>query len=73
MLCTFYSFHNENEIPEAKMMIGSDDLLVVISPHRGSISYSKSYNSLLTRILKDTGENSYLIIYPGVVSGRSRV
>ncbi|MBK8881716.1 MAG: cation:proton antiporter [Bacteroidales bacterium] len=73
VLCTFYSFHNENEIPEAKMMIGSDDLLVVISPHRGSISYSKSYNSLLTRILKDTGENSYLIIYPGVVSGRSRV
>ena len=72
VLHTFYSFHNEKEIPEAKMIIGSDDLLVVISPQRGSISYSKAYNALLKKILKDTGENGYLIIYPGVVSDSSK-
>ena len=71
-LNTFYSFINEKEIPQAKMIIGSDDLLVVVSPQPGSISYSKAYNGLLKKILKDTGENGYLIIYPGVVSGKSQ-
>jgi Kef-type K+ transport system membrane component KefB/nucleotide-binding universal stress UspA family protein len=69
---TFYSFINEKEIPEAKMIIGSDDLVVIISPQRGSISYSKAYNALLKKILKDTGKNGYLIIYPGLVSGKSQ-
>jgi nucleotide-binding universal stress UspA family protein len=67
---TFYSFVNENEIAEAKRIIGSDDLLVVVSPLRGSISYSKAYNTLLKKILKGTSGNNYLIIYPGVVSDK---
>jgi Kef-type K+ transport system membrane component KefB/nucleotide-binding universal stress UspA family protein len=71
VLHTFYSFINEKEITQAKMIVGSDDLLVVVSPQPGSISYSKAYNALLKKILKDTGENGYLIIYPGVVSGKS--
>ena len=72
VLHTFYSFINEKEIPEAKMTIRNDDLLAIVSPQRGSISYSKAYKSLLKKILKDTGENGYLIIYPGVVSGKSQ-
>jgi Kef-type K+ transport system membrane component KefB len=63
---TYYSFSNEKEIPEAKMIIGSNDLLVVVSPQRVSISYSRAYNALLKKILKGTGSNGYLIIYPGV-------
>ena len=70
VLHTSYSFTSEKEIPEAKMFIGNDDLLVVVSPHRGSISYSKAYNALLKKILKGTGENGYMIIYPGTVNGK---
>jgi hypothetical protein len=67
ILHTYYSFINEKEITKAKMIFGSDDLLVVVSPQPGSISYSKAFNALLKKLLKDTGENGYLIIYPGVV------
>ena len=68
-LHNFHSYHpKKKKSRRAKMIIGSDDLLVVVSPQRGSISYSKAYNALLKKILKDTGENGYLIIYPGMVS-----
>jgi Kef-type K+ transport system membrane component KefB/nucleotide-binding universal stress UspA family protein len=66
---TFHSFINEKEIPQAKMIIGAEDLLVVVSPQRGSISYSRAYNTLLRKILKGTGSNGYLIIYPGIFIG----
>jgi Kef-type K+ transport system membrane component KefB/nucleotide-binding universal stress UspA family protein len=69
---TSFSFISEKEIPREKMIIGSDDLLVILSPQRGSISYSKAYNTLLKNILKDKGDNGYMIIYPGVGSGTSR-
>jgi Kef-type K+ transport system membrane component KefB/nucleotide-binding universal stress UspA family protein len=66
LIHNFYSFIDEKEIPETKMIIRSDDLLVVVSPQRGSISYRKTYNVFLKKILKNSGENGYLIIYPGV-------
>jgi len=62
----FHSFIDEKESPDPKSLIAIDDLLVVISPQRGTISFSKAYNSLLKKILKNKGENGYLIIYPGV-------
>jgi Kef-type K+ transport system membrane component KefB len=64
----FHSISEEKEIPGVKMIIGSDDFLIVVSPRRENISYSKAYNSLLKKLLKDTGDNGYLIIYPGMVS-----
>jgi len=63
-----HSFIDEKESPDTKSIIGIDDLLTVVSPQRGTISFSKAYNALLKRILKNKGENGYLIIYPGVFS-----
>jgi Kef-type K+ transport system membrane component KefB len=63
-----HSFIDEKENPDTKSIIGIDDLLVVFSPQRGTISFSKAYNALLKRILKNKGENGYLLIYPGVFS-----
>jgi Kef-type K+ transport system membrane component KefB/nucleotide-binding universal stress UspA family protein len=68
VLHNYYSFIDKKEIIGANMLIESDDLLVVIFPQRGSISYSKFYKALLKKILKDSGEDGYLIIYPGAVS-----
>ena len=63
-----YPYTSEKELLEVKLIIGSDDLLVVVSPQRGSISYSPTYDSFLKRILKDNEKNGYIIIYPGMVS-----
>jgi nucleotide-binding universal stress UspA family protein len=63
-----YTYISEKELPEVKLVIGNDDLLVVVSPQRGSISYSPTYDTILKKILKDNEENGYIIIYPGVVS-----
>jgi nucleotide-binding universal stress UspA family protein len=63
-----YTCTSEKELPEVKLIIRSDDLLVVVSPQRGSISYSPAYDTLLKRILKDNEENGYIIIYPGMAS-----
>lgn len=63
-----YPYISEKELLEVKLIIGSDDLLVVVSPQRGSISYSPAYDTFLKRILKDNEENGYIIIYPGMVS-----
>jgi len=62
-----YSYTGEKELLVTKQIIGNDDLLVVVSPQRGSISYRSTYETFLKRILKDNKENGYLIIYPGVV------
>ena len=62
------SYTDEKELLETKLIIGNDDLLVVVSPQRGSISYRPGYDTSLKRILKDNGEKGYLIIYPGMVS-----
>ncbi len=68
---TSHSFIDESKLPETKMIMGSYDLPVVVSPQRGSLSYSNVYNALLKKILKGTGGNGYLIIYPGVVNDKS--
>ncbi len=61
-----YTFTDEKEILGAKMTIGRDELLVVVSPPRGSLTYRQAYDDLLKKMLKDNGEVGYLIIYPGV-------
>ncbi len=61
-------YTSEKELSEVKLIIGSDDLLVIVSPQRGSISYSPAYDTFLKRIIKDNEENGYIIIYPGMVS-----
>ena len=72
LLHNFYSFIEEKEVPEAKMTIRNDDLLAIVSPQRESLLYSKTYNVFLKKILKNAGENGYLIIYPGVSGSKNR-
>jgi nucleotide-binding universal stress UspA family protein len=62
-----YSYTDEKELPVTYLKIGSDDLLVVVSPQRGSISFRQTYDTFLKRLLKDKEESGYLIIYPGVI------
>ena len=63
-----FPYTSDKELLDVKLIIGSDDLLVVVSPQRGSISYSPTYETYLKRILKDNEKNGYIIIYPGMVS-----
>jgi len=72
LLHNFYSFIDEKEVPEPKMIIKNDDLIAIVSPQQGSLLYSKTYNAFLKKIMKSSGENGYLIIYPGVVNYQSR-
>lgn len=61
-----HSFTGEKELHDAKRAIGSDNLLVLLTPQRGSVLYIMSYDAYLKRILKEYPENGYLIIYPGM-------
>lgn len=61
-----HSFTEEKKLNEAKPVIGSSDLLVLITPQRGSVLYRMSYDAYLKRIHKEYPENGYLIIYPGM-------
>ena len=63
-----YSYSGEKELPEVKLLTGNDDLLVVVSPQRGSISYNPAYDTFLKKILKDNEDKGYIIIYPGMIS-----
>jgi Kef-type K+ transport system membrane component KefB/nucleotide-binding universal stress UspA family protein len=42
-----------------------DDLIIFISPRRGSISSNQDFDSLMKKILREASANGYLIIYPG--------
>ncbi len=72
LLHNFYSFIDDKEIPEPKMIIRSNDLLAIVSPQRESLLFSKTYNAFLRKILKSSGDNGYLIIYPGVAVYKNR-
>jgi hypothetical protein len=62
----FFSWPDDREIADITPSIGSDDLLAVISPQRGSISYSPLFDGFLKKFLKSTGTIGSLLIYPGV-------
>ena len=64
----FYSFPDEKEIQDLNLQIKPDDLLVIVSPQRGSVSYEQAYGTLMKKTLRITGVNGYLIIYPGLSS-----
>ena len=61
-----YTFNDEKELPETRLAIGNDDLLIVVSPQRGSVLYRQNYDAFLKRILRENAEKGYLIIYPGI-------
>jgi len=63
----FFSFTEEKEMPAIDLILRKDDLLVFVSPQRGSISYEQTYNSFMKKTLRVTGDNGYLIIYPGQI------
>jgi Kef-type K+ transport system membrane component KefB/nucleotide-binding universal stress UspA family protein len=56
------------EIHDIKLLAGDDDLLVVFSPQRGSISWDQAFDAFMKKALRTTAEGSYLIINPGLVS-----
>jgi Kef-type K+ transport system membrane component KefB len=62
-----FSFPDEKETPDVNMTIRTDDLVVIVAPQRGNVSYTQSFDSFMKKILKVAGENGYLIIYPGVL------
>lgn len=63
----FYSWPEEKEMTDNLPSIGSDDLLVVVSPQRGSISYSPLFDGFLKKLHKSTGAIGSLVIYPGMI------
>ena len=59
-------YANERELPDIRPLIGRDDLLVIISPRRGSISYSPAYDGWRKRVIKDAMGHGYLIVHPAM-------
>jgi Kef-type K+ transport system membrane component KefB/nucleotide-binding universal stress UspA family protein len=57
-------FAHERDLPDIKPLIGRDDLLVILSPRRGSLSYSPAYDSWCKRVIREARGNGYLIIHP---------
>lgn len=65
------TYNSERNMPDIKQLPGRDNLLVLISPQRGTISFNSGYDSWLRRIIRETGDCGYIIIYPGMAgSGR---
>lgn len=59
-------YANERELPDIKPLISRDDLLVIISPRRGSLSYSPAYDGWRKRVIKDARGHGYIIIHPAM-------
>lgn len=66
ILHNFFCFPEEKELPDINLEIKEDDLLVIVSPQRDSISYEQSYGAFMKKILRISGDHGYLIIYPGI-------
>jgi len=59
-------YTDEKDLPDITQLLGRDDLPVIITPQRGSLSYSTAYDSWRKRLIKKTGEQGYIIVYPGM-------
>ncbi len=68
VLHNFVTNPQGRETADIRLLAGEDDLLVIFSPQRGSISWDPAYDAFMKKILRTTGDISYLIINPGIVS-----
>jgi hypothetical protein len=66
VLHNFVTITQGREIADFRLLAGDDELLVVFSPQRGSISWDQSYDAFMKKTLRTTVEISYLIINPGI-------
>jgi hypothetical protein len=64
----FYSITEEKDRPDIRLIVESDDLLVIVSPQRGSMSWEQAYGTFMKKTLRITGNHGYLVIYPGVTA-----
>ncbi|MRR22080.1 cation:proton antiporter, partial [bacterium] len=62
------TYSSDKDMPDIRQLPGRDDLLVLISPQRGSVSYNPVYDSWLKRVIKESGACGYIMIYPGLGS-----
>lgn len=66
--CKTNHYTGEKDLPDIRPLIRRDDLLVIFSPRRGSLSYSPAYDGWRKRIIKDARGHGYLIIHPALAS-----
>ncbi len=59
-------YTDEKDLPDISQLLGRDDLPVIITPRRGSLSYSAAYDGWRKRIIKNAGGKGYIIVYPGM-------
>lgn len=62
----YFSIDDNARQTDKEVVTQADDLLVFITPRHGSISYNTDYDNKIKRVLKETPENGYLFIYPGL-------
>ena len=68
VLHNFVTITQGREIADIRLLAGNDDLLIIFSPQRGSISWNQSYDAFMKKTLRATVDIGYLIINPGIVS-----
>ncbi len=68
VLHNFVTITQGRETTDIRLLAGDDDLLVIFSPQRGSLSWDQSYDAFMKKILRTTVDISYLIINPGIVT-----
>lgn len=59
-------YDSDKDLPDLRGFTDRDDLLVLISPQRGTISSSAGYDTWLRRVIRDIGDFGYIIVYPGM-------
>jgi Kef-type K+ transport system membrane component KefB len=62
--CHFNKNENWNKIGELMLNINLNDLIILVNPRKGLISYETHYEHLPTKIDKICEHNSKIIIYP---------
>jgi len=59
-----YKSFNDGDSESLVKNISGDDLVVVISARKGTISYSSQFENIHTRLTKQFPDNNFILVYP---------
>ncbi|MBF9253098.1 cation:proton antiporter [Pontibacter sp. 172403-2] len=60
----FHPYANLNEFASMKSELGADDMVIVVSARKGTVSYNNNLDYVPRVLSRDYKENSFIVIYP---------
>jgi hypothetical protein len=61
---TYKSFEDIEDFAAISKDIGSDDLIVVVTARKGTISYQSYMDTIPDKLLKNFYRNNFIVLYP---------